>query len=57
MQQSRVVLGYAEDTMTFDWPFGTDEVTISSTCLPSPVVTGVEEAAEIFSALIEAGCH
>ena len=58
--QQRVTLryddGYADDTMTFDWPFGADEVTITSTCLPHPVAVSVEEAAEIFDELIDRGC-
>jgi hypothetical protein len=56
LAQQRVTLSYDDDTMTFDWPFGSDEVTISSTSLPHPVATSVEEAAEIFDELIDRGC-
>jgi hypothetical protein len=56
LAQQRVTLRCDDDTMTFDWPLGSGEVTISSTALPHPVATSVEEAAETFSELIDRGC-
>jgi hypothetical protein len=56
LAQQRVSLRYDDDTMTFDWPLGSDKVTISSTALPHPVATSVQEAAEIFDELIDRGC-
>jgi hypothetical protein len=55
--QERITLRDDDDDMTFDWPLGAREVTITSTALPHPVATSVEEAAEIFSELIDRGCY
>jgi hypothetical protein len=55
IQQARFVLSHPDDIdeITFDWPLGTDEVTVSSNYIYPARVCSVQEAAEIFDDLIE----
>jgi hypothetical protein len=57
MQQTKVTLHSDEEQMTFEWPINSAQVLITSTCLPLPVVVDVEEAAQVFEALIDQGCY
>jgi hypothetical protein len=58
IQQERVTLRCLDNLVTFDWPFGSDEVTISGTYMPaSPTAYSVQEAAELFSWLMDKGAY
>jgi hypothetical protein len=58
IQQQRVSLRCADNFVTFDWPLGADEVTISGTYHPAiPTIYSVEEAAEVFDLLLRHGAY
>jgi hypothetical protein len=58
MQQQRVTLRCADNFVTFDWPFGADEVTITGTLShTTPTTYSVQEAHDLFWALLDAGAY
>jgi hypothetical protein len=58
MQQQQVTLRCGDNLVTFDWPTGADEVTIAgSLSHATPTVYSVQEAYELFWALIDAGAY
>jgi hypothetical protein len=58
MQQQQVTLRCGDNLVTFDWPTGADEVTIAgSLSHTTPTVYSVQEAYELFWALIDAGAY
>lgn len=58
IQQQRVSLRCADNFVTFDWPFGADEVTVTGTIRPpEPVAYSIEEAHELFLWLMDHGAY
>lgn len=58
IQQQRVSLRCADNLVTFDWPFGADEVTITGTHHPAtPTAYSVQEAADLFGWLLANGAY
>lgn len=56
IQQERVCLRYLDMIATFDWPFGSDIVTIT-TSLGKPTQYSVQEAHDIFWDLLKGGAY
>lgn len=56
IQQERVILRYQDMLVTFDWPIGSDLVTITNS-LGQPTDYSVPEAHDIFWDLLNGGAY
>jgi hypothetical protein len=58
MQQQRVTLRCGYNLVSFDWPVGSDAVTISQSERPeSTELYSIEEAHELFDKLLRSGAY
>jgi hypothetical protein len=57
MQQQRVTLRCGYNLVSFDWPVGSDAVTISQSERPESTEQLIEEAHELFDKLLRSGAY